>query len=217
MKRKDFLKSVAIAAGAVAVAPVLLATGSAQAAGRNATRRATTSATTLDGNEVAGLNFMREEEKVAHDVYVALYALWGTPVFSNIASSEASHMAAMLNLLSRYGLVDPAASNPPGVFTDHELQMLYDTLMAQGRKSEIEALKVGALIEETDIQDIKDRMALTDEPAIISVYQSLLCGSRNHLRAFNRQLVNRGVKYVPEVITQAEWDAIANASNETCR
>ena len=54
------------------------------------------------------------------------------------------------------------------------------------------------------------------QPDIVQVYDHLLCGSRNHLRAFNEKLLEQGVSYVPQVVTQAEWDAIANAPAETC-
>jgi hypothetical protein len=102
------------------------------------------------------------------------------------------------------------------VFEDPALQSLYNTLVAMGQPSLIDALKVGALIEETDIHDINAKKAVTDEADILQVYSSLLCGSGSHLRAFNGQLLAQGVTYVPQVITQAEWDAIANAAGETC-
>lgn len=217
MTRKSFLTRLAAASAALVLAPFLAdATGSAQAAMRLPTS-VSASPSRLDGNEIAGLKYMREEEKVAHDLYVTFYTLWGTPVFDNISRSESSHMTAMLSLLRTYSIADPVASNPPGVFTDYALQMLHDTLLAKGRLSELEALKVGALIEETDIKDIRDRQALTDEARIISVYDSLTCGSRNHLRAFNNQLLKRKVKYEATVISQAEWDAIAYSANERCQ
>jgi len=102
------------------------------------------------------------------------------------------------------------------VFEDLALQALYNNLMVRGHASLIDALKVGALIEETDIHDIDQKKTVTDEEAILQVYDNLLCGSRNHLRAFNRQLLARGVTYVPQVIAQSDWDAIANEASETC-
>lgn len=171
----------------------------------------------LSAEEIAGLLYMREEEKLAHDVYVALFSLWGHNVFNQIAQSEAQHTEVMRQLVLAHGLLDPAAGNAPGVFVNTELQSLYDTLVARGQASLIEALKVGCLIEEKDIQDINDKKAeVLDEPDIVRVYENLLCGSRNHLRAFNRTLTNQGGVYVPEVITQADWDAIANSPSETC-
>jgi hypothetical protein len=172
-------------------------------------------ASTLSAEEIAGLKFMREEEKLAHDVYVALYGLWGDNIFYQISLSETTHTEAVLALLVKYGIPDPAAGNPAGVFTDPALQALYDTLMAMGAKTQVDALTVGALIEETDIRDIKAQMAVTDEADILTVYSSLLCGSQNHLRSFNSKLLSLGVIYVPQAITQAQWDAIVAAPG-TC-
>ncbi len=173
--------------------------------------------TGLTAEEIAGMKFMREEEKLAHDVYVYLYGLYADEIiFSNIASSETAHTEAMLALLVKYDIPDPAAGKLPGEFTDPALQTLYNTLVAMGQVSKIEGVKVGALIEETDIRDINEKKSVTDEADILKVYTSLLCGSRNHLRAFDGRLDALGVTYVPTVISQAEWDAIANSPVETC-
>ena len=115
----------------------------------------------LSPEEIAGLKFMREEEKLAHDVYVALYSVWGANVFSQIAVSETTHTETILALLVKYGIADPAAGKAPGVFEDPALQALYNTLIAMGQPSLIDALKVGALIEETDIHDINEKKAVT--------------------------------------------------------
>jgi len=215
MDRKQFLSRALVWGGVSTLGAALGAPAAALARARAQTTALSSS--TLSPDEIAGLYFMREEEKLAHDVYLALYARWGTPVFDQIATSEADHTAAVLNLLNRYALPDPAAALGPGVFQDALLQGLYDGLMAQGAMSEIEALKVGALIEETDIRDIRERVLQTDEAAIRDVYDHLLCGSRNHLRAFDRQLRSRGVIYTPVVITLQEWDAIALSPIERCR
>lgn len=225
MKRKQFLRYLGAALGTLALTPVLTACGggddlaaaSAELATTTAvTTASTTTATDLSVEEIASLKFMREEEKLAHDVYVALYSLWGANVFYQISLSETTHTEAILKLLTKYAIDDPAASTAPGEFVDPALQTLYNTLMAMGQVNLIEGLKVGALIEETDIHDINEKMAITDEADILNVYTSLLCGSRNHLRAFNENLLKQGVTYVPQVISQAEWDAIANSPAETC-
>jgi hypothetical protein len=224
MQRKLFLRYLGAALGTAALTPVLTACGGggddlAAASAELATSSAaaaSTAAASLSLEEIAALKFMREEEKLAHDVYAALYSLWGANVFYQISLSETTHTEAILALLSKYGIDDPAASTAPGEFADPELQTLYNTLMTMGRVNLIEALKVGALIEETDIHDINEKVAITDEADIVNVYTSLLCGSGNHLRAFNEKLLEQGVTYVPQVISQAEWDAIANAPAETC-
>ena len=71
---------------------------------------------------------MREEEKLAHDVYVTLYAQWDLPIFQNISRSEQTHTDAVKTLIDRYGLTDPASSKV-GVFTNPDLQALYNDLV----------------------------------------------------------------------------------------
>lgn len=141
----------------------------------------------LTTDEVDDLVFMREEEKLAHDVYATLYEKWGLPIFQNIADSEATHTAAVKVLLDRYGIADPAAGKGVGEFTNPDLQKLYNQLVAQGSKSLADALKVGIAIEELDIRDLQTRLARTSSADIKLVYNNLLRGSENHLRAFQRQ------------------------------
>ena len=137
--------------------------------------------------EQAGLLYMREEEKLARDVYNVFYTRYGLRVFNNIAAGEQAHMDAVLTLLTRYDLSAPAAA-APGVFNNAELQALYDDLIDQGSQSLSEALRAGVLIEETDIADLQDSLAQTTHADIRTVYTNLLRGSGNHLRAFSRQL-----------------------------
>ncbi len=140
---------------------------------------------TLTEEQEAGLIFMYQEEKVARDVYNAMYAKWGSKVFTNIAKSEQSHMDAVKAILEKYNLAVP--SDTAGEFTDADLLALYNTLIASGNVSSNEAMKVGVLVEETDIADLIERM--NDAPEDIKiVYQNLLNGSYNHLNAFSKQV-----------------------------
>ena len=164
---------------------------------------------TITDTEAAGLRFMREEEKLAHDVYVNLYAMWGIRTFDNISKSETQHSEKVLSLLDLYGIEDPALPNI-GEFSDEDLQSLYDKLMEQGKDSEIAALIVGATIEEVDILDLDERMEQTDNSNILKVYSSLEKGSEAHLRAFVAQLKLRGYYYEPQFLSQEEFDDIIN-------
>lgn len=169
----------------------------------------------LSSGEEASLAFMREEEKLAHDVYAFLYDTWGTTIFSNIAASEQTHTEAVLLLLDRYQLDDPAAGLPAGVYQDTLLQNLYAALTVRGTASEVEALRVGALIEEVDILDLQNDLEENiDNDDITLVYENLLKGSRNHLRAFVRTLNNRGVVYEPELLPPADYEAIIGSDME---
>lgn len=179
-----------------------------------APRGTSTTTIQLDVAEVAGLTYMREEEKLARDVYTYFYPLWNATLFSNISSSEQEHFEAIGGLLDRYRLDDPAAQDLPGVFQNPELQALYDQLIAQGRSTALAALQVGALIEETDMVDIVEAMAGTDQADIIKVYENLLRGSRNHLRAFVDAIEAQGVPYTAQVLPQDEVDAIVDSPME---
>ena len=168
--------------------------------------------TSLSEDEADALLFMREEEKLAHDVYVTLYDQWGARVFTNIAASEQTHTDAVATLLDRYGLNDPTVGNTVGEFTDPALQTLYDDLVVQGSLSLADALKVGAAIEEIDILDLEERIAATDHADIQLVYERLLAGSSNHLRAFTSTLARQtGESYTPQYMAQADYDAIIAA------
>jgi hypothetical protein len=153
--------------------------------------------------EAEGLLLMREEEKLARDVYLALFEQWEMRVFERIAGSEQRHTDAVAGLLDRFGLEDPFIDEP-GVFVDPGLQALYDDLVEQGSESRVAALEVGAMIEELDIADLRDLLAETDRRAIERVYRRLVAGSENHLRAFARSLEAAGGEYVPTYLDEDE-------------
>ncbi len=161
----------------------------------------------LTNAEAADLLFMREEEKLARDVYITLYAEWGVRVFDNISGSEQTHMDKILDLLVKYGLDDPALGF--GEFSDAELQELFDDLIGLGLQSKLDALMVGALVEEVDMEDIVHAMDRTDEADILTVYGNLLAGSKSHMNAFVRNIeAITGETYVAQWISQEEVDAI---------
>jgi hypothetical protein len=143
----------------------------------------------LSEDEKAGLLFMIEEEKMARDVYEYLYAKWELKIFDNISRSEQQHMDAVKTLLDKYQLAYSSTLEERGRFENAELQALYDALIASGESSVVEALEVGKLIEETDIQDLQALIEEVPED-VASVYQNLLEGSYNHLSAFENKLSN---------------------------
>lgn len=168
----------------------------------------------LSTDEIAGLQYMREEEKLAHDVYAALYDTWGVPIFANIAAAETTHASAVLRLLDHYDIPDPAAGNPPGVFADPGLQALHDQLVADGRASLAAAFYAGATIEETDIADLQASLATSRHADITAVYRNLLRGSENHLRAFVGQWERTtGQTYQPQVLDADAYAAIIGGTN----
>ncbi len=168
----------------------------------------------VDDQEIADLLWMREEEKLARDVYMTLGEQWDIQVFTHISNAEQQHMDAVGLLLDRYDIEDPVGDNPVGVFTNPELQALYDKLIEQGSQSQADALLVGGAIEELDIQDLEKAIVDTDNADIQQVYNSLMSGSEQHLRAFSRtyEMVT-GETYTPQYLDQAAYDAIMAGSN----
>lgn len=173
-----------------------------------------TAAGALTGVEREGLISMREEEKLARDVYLAMQEKWGARVFSNISRAETQHMTAMANLLSQYRIPDPVTDNTPGKFTAVRFQELYKTLVETGSNSLNDALKVGLKIEEMDIADLRVAIQGTNNREIKRVFENLERGSRNHLRAFARQLKAAGGTYVATNLNQSDFDQIASSEQE---
>jgi hypothetical protein len=145
------------------------------------------SAFALTTTETSSILFMKQEEKVARDVYQVLYAKWGHVTFGNIAVAEQRHMDAVDKLIVRYRLTDTTPATA-GKFTYPELQALYDELITQGSKSLEDALAVGVLIEQTDIADLQEALKTTREKPIRNVFSNLMDGSYNHLAAFTAAL-----------------------------
>lgn len=169
----------------------------------------------LSADEILSLKWMREEEKLAHDVYISLFNKWGVNIFTNIANSEQTHTNAVLTLLNKYELTDPVGTNTVGIFKDTILQNLYTQLVAQGSTSLPDAYKVGATIEDLDIFDLNNWVTKVDNQDIKFVYQNLTKGSRNHMRSFYSQIISAGGTYTAQFISQAELDAIINSAKET--
>ncbi|MDF1520796.1 MAG: DUF2202 domain-containing protein [Brevefilum sp.] len=168
----------------------------------------------LTDDEIAGLVYMREEEKLAKDVYLGLYDFWGLNIFQNIAGSEQTHTDAVKNLLDMFDIEDPADASPTGVFVNADLQNLYDDLMVVGAKSIGDALKVGAAIEEIDILDLQEYLESAQNEEIRRVYQNLLRGSENHLRAFTSILEQQTSEiYKPQYMSQTDYDAVVTGSS----
>ena len=160
------------------------------------------------------LLFMLEEEKLARDIYTFLYDTWGMVQFNNIKQSEESHMTAVVTLLEAFD-VDYEIL-PDGKFDNGDLQALYEKFKEDGVVDEVSALSIGATIEDLDIVDLEEHIQATTNSNIASVFASLQCGSRNHLRSFTQSLENIGSSYEPQFLTVEEYQSILEGSHEQC-
>lgn len=210
---------------ALALIGSMLVGGGMMTTAQAATASCPTSFTPLTQPEVDEALYMREEEKVARDVYLGLSDFWQSQagdvpvvtIMSNIAQSEQTHMDKMAEVLACYGLADPVdAAETQGVFLNPTLADLYQKLVTQGQQGQLEALKVGGLIEEVDMIDLQHAIELSQQAYTDSVYEDLMCGSRNHLRSFAGEIKLMTGSYIAQVLPQSEVDAIINSPREKC-
>ena len=169
----------------------------------------------VTSEEVEMLKFVREEEKLAHDVYDTLSRLYPLPIFKNITKSEWIHMEKVLCLLIHYDIEDPA-SDKLGEFTNPDLQDKFDEFLIQGSICIKEALDVGATIEDMDIYDLNLFIPETENEAIVTIFEFLVCGSGNHLRSFTALLDKRDVVYEPEFISLELYNEILLLPQQFC-
>ena len=83
--------------------------------------------------------------------------------------------------------------------------------MTLGMKSPIDALIVGAIIEDLDIADLERLLADTDDPDTVRVYSALLRGSENHMRSFAGLLERNGTSYEARHISSERLAEILNS------
>ena len=139
---------------------------------------------TLSAAQKAELVSMVEEEKLAHDVYVAIAAKYPTLTqFANISRSESQHQSALRSLLTKYGITDSTANLAAGKFATASMQDLYSKLVASAT-STAAALQVGVTVEKLDIADLTDAMTGLTAPDVLQVYTNLRTASQRHLAAF---------------------------------
>jgi hypothetical protein len=100
------------------------------------------SSITVTESELDGLLKLKEEEKLARDVYSALFGSWGNQVFANIAHAEENHLQAVIFLIQNTGVND-TAKLLPGKFTNPDLEELYNQLVLKGSESIEAALSTG--------------------------------------------------------------------------
>jgi hypothetical protein len=139
---------------------------------------------TLSEQQKTTLAAMAQEEKLAHDLYVAFAAKYDAVIFDRIARSETQHQNAVRTLLDRYGLADPTADKPAGQFSDPTVQATYDRLLAQGTTSLAAALQAAQEVERTDIADLRSALTGLTAADVTQVYTNLQGASQRHLTAF---------------------------------
>ena len=138
---------------------------------------------TLTAEQQSTLTAMAEEEKLAHDLYIAFSSSTGDQVFARVATAEDRHLTQVRLLLDRYDLTDPTAGLAAGTFASADVQKTYDGLVAQGNDLTT-ALTAARTVESADIADLTQAQTGLDAPDVELVYSHLLTASERHLTAF---------------------------------
>ncbi|MBF0201196.1 MAG: DUF2202 domain-containing protein [Desulfamplus sp.] len=167
-----------------------------------------------DEEQIDGLIQMRLEEKLARDVYITLNGIWDIPIFANIAASEQRHMDAVKVLFDKYGIADPVVDDTVGLFSDGTSIELYEQFITKGGTTVEDALFVGATIEDMDIHDLNRLIEGTENEDMLTIYQNLVKGSRNHLRAFTKLLARYDITYEAQFISTEELEGIISSGME---
>jgi len=126
MKRKVFLYSFLALIAASSIIAAILPVNS-----YNSTSRI--NADPITEEEIQGLLYMREEEKLARDVYLKMLEKYNARVFDNISEAEQRHMDFVKEMLDKFSVTDPVTNNDPGVFSNSDLSAAYNRLIEQGR------------------------------------------------------------------------------------
>ena len=161
----------------------------------------------LNQEEKEGIIYTVQEEALAVVLYSKFYDKWKLPIFKKISDSEQTHVQAVALLAKKYDLDKPLVS-------DKKLIALNKILSSQGERSLAEALKAGAVIEDISIVDLQKLIKHTNQDDIKLVYNCLLRGSRNHLRAFVKKLKTYDVEYAPENLSNKEFNRIISTPHE---
>jgi len=187
----------------------------------------------LDFNEQTHLVFTCEEEKLARDVYRVLNRRFPElGVFTDMEANKEHTRCALLDLMRKYRVSVPRVNDNVGVFSwgiyGRYFTEKYLVLTNQGSSSPLNALYVGAFMEELNILDINECPKVivdinnginevtacgrnyTRNPDVLRIYDSLLDESRKHLRLLVQEIerqIGTG-KYQAQVLPQAEVDAI---------
>ena len=169
------------------------------------------------------LAYMGNEERLAYDIYTNLYNYHLTNnqleimQLTNIAEkSEKKHFGIVQDLVRRYNLGEGSVTNVSGEIADNtitqeetisdnirgrydipKIQDLYDAIYAIGINDQESALKVGCMVEVTDINDLDEYIGYAQESNATDIKEAfdvLRNGSYNHYWAFDKGLKNLGIE-----------------------
>lgn len=170
----------------------------------------------LTDAEINSIMSLREEEKVAYDVYTFMFEKYESKVFKNIAENEKDHMDKIKELIIQFNLNDPLSgiSDQKGVFNNKKMQALYDEMIMAGNYGLLDALRAAARFEETDIIDLRNDLSAASDQTVVNTYINLESSSQDHLRALVKVIKDEGISYKPSYLSKEDFDKIMSVKTK---
>jgi len=164
--------------------------------------------------DISGLNYVLEEEKLAYDFYSEMYNEYNKKVFENIMNNEKIHMEMVQKLMNDLSIEVSSSLQNSGEFSDRTIQVLYNDFITAGNYSFSDALRAAAMIEETDISDVRVQFSKTGDERVKALYDCLDISSQNHLRSLVKSLVKEDINYTPKVLSKEVFNTIISSEDK---
>lgn len=163
----------------------------------------------LNTTQKASLAYMWHEEKLAHDLYLALNEVNPSMPLAMIpVKSEIVHMQYVEELVAWYDIdvtdlpdynasysAEELDAMEPGIFAVDEIQNLYNTLYNFGEANLTSSLQVGCMVEVVDVDDLNAYIAQAGENrALIDTFEILRADSYKHYWKFDETLKANGIE-----------------------
>lgn len=163
----------------------------------------------LSADEIEFLFALREDEKMARDLYTVFAAKYSTaPQIDRIAAAENSHIAYVEAVLDYYEISYPAMT-AAGLFEDAKRQAIYNEL-ADKSGTLLEVYATMAAVEEESVSAYKSVQSEITNENIALVITNMIKASSNHLKAAVCQIIVGGSTYTPLYLSAEEFGTIVN-------
>jgi len=167
----------------------------------------------LTFKEETGIKSIKQAEKLLVDFHDVMSEKWSNPSFLQLYKSEKTHYNAASLLLNKYELTDPVQGLTSGEFSRPEMTKYYHDLVNQGSLSLDETYRMTGEIHETNITIIKNQLTnITNNTDTRLFYKNLLAAKKNHFRIVVQSLEKSGIQYIPQVMSQDEYQKIMRGS-----
>lgn len=155
----------------------------------------------LSGQELQGLIYIVEIQKLQRDIYMALDERNINPIFNELYLADAKSLDEISATIEAYGQENPVLDRNVGDFRRTEVQALYDEFTYTVNNNLIEMLTFAVRMEEGTVDDISEFMEQVDgNEDIRQLYTDLLTGSYIQLNALNDEIkkTRTGIMPMPE-------------------